>query len=389
MENMGLGCFRVLDFTTAEAGPICSEYLSLMGLDVIRIDLPSARNMAKDDAYFFVAENLNKKCITVNYETEDGKALLRKLIDKADVIVENRAFGFMEKLGCGYEEVKKTNPRLVWCAIKPYAKGSPWQDAAWNCTTVDAMGTATYLTGYIGGIPVEPGPQLSNLSACGYAATGILAALYDRENTGKGQYVEVSMQDAVIAHARSAFEKFSVNHIVTRVGNAFPTVPDMVPMNLFRTKGEGPEDWALIGCMGEPMVKLLFHAMGRDDLLENPKFDTFEHRSENSQELEQIIADFAVQYEKYDLMELLLGKNRIVSSAVFTTHDVINAPDLREIGLVKKIEDEELGEMWLPACPGIFHGIETTAANPGRPGDANAEVFSEVLGLTGEVAGSN
>ncbi len=378
MESMGLDIFRVIDFTTREAGPICSEYLALMGMEVIRVDLPKAKNMSKDDQYYFVAENLNKKCVTIDYETEEGKVLLRKLIEKADVLVENRPFGYMERIGCGYDELKEKNPRLVYCAIKPYGKGSPWQDAAWDCSTVDAIGTATFLTGYIGGIPVEPGPQLSNVSTCGFASTGICAALYDRENTGKGQYLEVSMQDAVLAHARSAFEKYSINGVVTRVGNCFPTVPDMVPMDLFRTKGEGPEDWALIGCMGEGMVELLFNAMGRPELLQDPRFDTFDHRNENKDELRDIIAEFAVQYEKNELMELLLGKNRIVASAVFTTHDVVSAPDLREIGLMHKIEDELLGDMWLPGCAGLFRDIPLPATNPGRPGDANEEILGKL-----------
>lgn len=379
MDKMGLDGYLVIDFTTKEAGPICSEYLGLLGMNVIRVDHPSAKDMKESDQYYFVADNLNKRCVTVDYDTEEGKQILFRMISKADVIIENRPFGFMENLGCGWEQVKDANPKLVYCAIKPYTKESPWANAAWNPTTVDAMGGSTYLTGYIGGIPVEPGPQLSDVSTCGYAATAILAALYHREDTGKGDYVEVSMQDAIIAHARSAYEKFSINGIVTRVGNGFPTLPDMVPMSMFRTKGEGPEDWAMIGCLGEPMVKTLFEAMGKPELYEDPRFDTFEHRLDNKQELLDMIQEFALQYQKDDLMEFLLGQKRLVCAAVCTTKDVIENEDFKKIGFVHTIEDQ-LGNMDLPGCAGVFHGVEPVAVKgPGRPGDANEEVFAELF----------
>ena len=379
MAKMGLDGFVVIDFTTKEAGPICSEYLGLIGMNVIRVDHPSIKNMSKNDEYYFVADNLNKKCVTIDYDTKEGKEQLFNLIASADVLIENRPFGFMESLGCSYDEIKKVNNKIVYCAIKPYTKGSPWANAAWNPTTVDAMGGSTYLTGYVGGIPVEPGPQLSDLSTCGYAATGILAALYQREETGFGQYIEASMQDAIVAHARSAYEKFSLNGIVTRVGNNFPTLPDMVPMSLFHTKGEGPEDWAMIGCMGDKMVETLCETMGMPELYTDPRFDTFEHRLDNKDEMLKIIQDYALQFEKNDLMENLLGNKRLVCAAVCTTKDVVESDDLKKIGFVHTIKDEKLGEMNLPGCAGVFHGVESVpVVGPGRPGDANDEVLSKL-----------
>lgn len=379
MSEMGLSKITVIDFTTKEAGPICSEYLGFVGMNVIRVDHPSAKDMDRDEKYYFVADNLNKKCVTIDYETEEGKKLLFKLISKADVLVENRPFGFMEDLGCGWEQLKVVNPKLVFCAIKPYTKGSPWANAAWNPTTVDAMGLATYLTGYVGGVPVEPGPQLSDLSTCGYAATAVMGALWQREETGLGQYIEVSMQDSVAAHGRSAFEKFALDGIVTRVGNNFPTLPDMVPMSLFRTKGEGPEDWAMIGCLGEPMVAQLYEAMGKPELAQDPRFDSFEHRLENKDALIELIQEWALNYQKDDLMEYLLGEKRMVCASVCTTADVVNSEDLKKIGFVHTIEDEELGSMNLPGCAGIFHDVEPVKIfNPGRPGDANDEVFKDL-----------
>ena len=375
MESMGLDGYKVIDFTTADAGPICSEYLALLGLSVIRVDFPLNREMTKDEKSSFITDNLNKKSVTLDYRTPEGKALLKKVLEKADVLIENRPFGFMEELGLGYEEIKKCNPRIVWCAIKPYPKGSIWQSAAWDCSTVSAMSGATYLTGYKGCIPTEPGPNLPNVGVCGYAATGILSALYDRENTGRGAYIEAIMQEAIMAQERSCFEKYHLQGSNIRVGNGFPTVPKMAPIDMFHTKGGGPEDWILIACLEEQMVKKLFEAMGRPDMINDPKFDTIDHRDENLEELKKIIAEFAAGYDKFELMELLLGKNRIISSVVFTTNDIVTAHDLRALGTIQRVVDPDLGEMWLPGCAGIFHGIEMNITSPGRPGCANDEIF--------------
>lgn len=381
MSEMGLGKYTVIDFTTMKAGSICSEYLGLLGMNVIRVDHPSAKEMDKGDKYYFVVDNLNKRCVTVDYDTEEGKKLLFKIIAKADVLVESQPYGFMEQLGCEYEALKDVNPGLVYCSIVPYSKSSPWAKAAWNPTTVDAMGGSTYLTGYVGGIPVEPGPQLSDLSACGYAGTAIMGALWKREETGLGQFIEVSMQDSIIAHARSAYEKYALDGIVARVGNNFPTLPDMVPMSLFHTKGEGPEDWAMIGCLGDKMVEILYNAMGRPELMQDPRFDNFEHRLENKDALLAIIQEWALNYQKDDLMEFLLGGNRLPCASVCTTYDVVNSEDLKKIGFVHTVEDAELGSMNLPGNAGIFHDIDPVpVVNPGRPGDANEEVFKELFG---------
>jgi len=370
MEQMGLRNFIVVDFTTKEAGPIASEYLGFLGMQVIRVDHPSIKDQKKSDEYYYVANNLNKTCITIDYETKDGQKQLFELLSKADVLIENRAFGFMESLGCNYDEVKKVNDRIVYCSIKPYTKNSPWANAAWNPTTVDAMGGSTYLTGYVGGIPTEPGPQLSDLSTCGYAATGILAALYQRENTGKGQFIEASMQDAIVAHARSAYEKFTLNGVVTRVGNNFPTLPDMVPMSLFKTKGEGPEDWAMIGCLGDKMVETLFDAMEMPELKTDPRFIDFPSRLEHKDELLEIIQKWAINYNKDDLMEFLLGKNRLVCASVCTTSDVIHSDDLKKIGFVHTIHDDKLGDMNLPGFPSVFHGVDPVEITAPKACDA-------------------
>lgn len=377
MENRSLSDFLVIDFTDGEYGATCAEYLALVGMNVVRIDAPRAEKLAAADRYAYIVNNLNKKSVSIDVETPEGRELVWRLIDKADVFIHNRTAAKIEALGFTYDAARIRNPRLVYCNIPAFGTGSPWQDVPFSEATVSAAGGGTYLCGYIGGLPVEPGPNLPNISSCGFAVSGICAALYQRELIGEGQYIEVAQQEAVIAHARSAFESYANNGRNIRVGNAFPTVPDMIPMDLFRTKGDNDsEDYAVIGCLGEPMWKQLATAMGREDLLTDPRFAEQSVRAQHKDELTEIISEWASQYTKFELMDYLLRKNRVVCAAVYTIKDVIEAEDLREMGLIQKIDDPELGEMWYPAFPAIYSDLPIRAESPGEIGSGNEAVLS-------------
>jgi len=373
----------ILDFTAGDYGAACTEYLALTGMNVIRIDKPADKEITKEEKYYFITGNLNKKCITLDAETPAGKALMWELIGNADALVENRQPGYMKEIGFDYESVKTRNPGLVYTSIQPFASGSPWAGRRATSSTISAAGGATYLCGQMGGIPVPPGPDLPDFSTCGFAATGIVAALYQREFTGEGQFIEVSMQDAVIAHARSAFEAYHNNKRNIRVGNAFPTVPDMIPMDLFRTKGDNEdEDWAVIGCLGEPMFAQLCKAIGKPELLDDPRFKDMASRAKHKDELTAILSGYAIKFDKFELMSYLLQKNRVICSAVHSIKDMIESEDLRETGLIQKVSDPELGDIWLPAFPAIYSDIEIKAKNPGAPGACNEEIFKELLSLS-------
>jgi crotonobetainyl-CoA:carnitine CoA-transferase CaiB-like acyl-CoA transferase len=191
------------------------------------------------------------------------------------------------------------------------------------------------------------------------------------------------MQDAVIAHARSAFESYSNNGKNIRVGNAFPTVPDMLPMDLFPTKSDGKgENWAVIGCLGEPMFELLCKAMDMPEILEDPRFKDQKIRANHKDELTAIVTEWASKFTSFELMDYLLRKNRVVCSAVYTIQNLIEADDLRNMGLIQKIEDPELGEMWYPAFSAIYSDIDIKAKNPGGINASNEEILTGFLGLS-------
>lgn len=372
--------FTVIDFTSGESGAVCTEYLAMAGMNVIRVEKPGSAE--KRSRYRFITDNLNKTCITLDVEKDEGKEIFSMLLNKADVLVENLQHGGMEQLGFGYETVRAANPRLIYTSLKPFSKGAPWQDYPANRTVVNALGGATYLCGHIGGDPVEPGVDLPDVISGVFGALGICAALYQRELTGEGQSIEISQQASLVALSRSAYEFYSTNRRNNRPGNAFPTMPDMVPMDMYPAKGE--DQWVILGCQGEGMFAKLCEAMGQPELQSDPRFIDPKKRSRYKMELNRIIENWTVKHDKYELMEMLLQERRIVCSAVRSIDDIVNDEEARTLGPLQKVVDEECGEMWIPAMPCNADGINTKVEPPITGDAANSLVFASLLGLSEE-----
>mgnify|MGYP001282237856 FL=1 len=382
MKEENIFCkYTVVDFTRGESGAVCSEYLSMSGMNVIRVIDPASSE--EDNRIRFVVNNLNKTCVRLDVTKPEGRELFYMLIDKADVLVENLPHGEMDALGFGYETLRTRNPRLIYASIKPYAKGSPWENYPANRSVINAMGCATYLCGYTGGDPVEPGVDLPDIISSAYMATGICAALYQREATGEGQSIEVSQQASLIALARSAFEFYDKNRCNNRAGNRFPTMPDMVPMDmLFPAKGEN--QWVIIGCTDDKMFARLCEAIGKPELINDPRFSKENRKSRTKMELYREVEEWTSKHDKYEIMELLALKNRIICAAVRSIDDIVNSEESRRMGPIKKVNDPVAGEMWIPAMPCSSSGIDVEITPPITGEDAKTRVFGNLLGLSRE-----
>ncbi|MCC8061128.1 MAG: CoA transferase [Clostridiales bacterium] len=378
--NNGFNKYTVVDFTTENYGMIAAEYLAMNDFNVIRVEAPRDKaKFKKKEKVAHITYNLNKKCITLNIETEQGKKVFKKLLKKADVLVEDLPYGAMAKLGFGYDQVKEMNPAIVYTSIKPYPEGAPWQDVPATITTVTAMSGVTYLNGYKGYIPMTPGPDLGNTSTAAYAMLGVIACLYRREIDGEGHLVEINQQEALIAHSRSAYGNLYTHGINRRSGNAPATLVSAWPMDMFPSKGEaGKENYVFLGCKDEGMWRKLAEAIDRPELKEDPRFSTWQARKANIKELSAIITEYTMQYDKFELMDKLMKQNRVICSAVQSLEDLMNSDELRDNAIVQKIEDNELGEMWLPAWPFVS---SVNRVNAVAPVVADATVIKD-LGLT-------
>lgn len=345
---------RVLDCTTDDIGPIASEYLAMAGMEVVRVDNPN-RERTRAEQYSFVANNLNKKCVRLNYDTPEGLAVLKEMIAKSDVLIENLTYAQIDRMGLTYDLLKESNPRLIVVSIKMYSRGSRWEDCPADSSILQAMGGACYITGLDEREPLNPGPNLADTSTCAFAATGAVAALIQRLDTGKGQLVEVSAQEAVIAHSRSAYEMYHEYGLNARPGNGFAYFREMAPQNLYRAKGDDSSaDWITLGCPQNREFALFCRTIGREDLIEDPRFATPADRKRNIEELDALISDWTKDKDKNELMDLFLRKNRVVAGAVRSMAESIADKDLLKNGLIQKVETPELGEMWFPTYPANY-----------------------------------
>src|ERR1700719_3060079 len=204
---------KVLDLTQFEAGPSCTEALAWLGAEVVKLENPRSGDPGRalggkpgvDDPYFLLF-NANKKSITVNLKDPKGLALVKDLASKADVMVENFAPGAIERLGLGYDVISKINPSIIYCQVKGFGEGSPYEKNLAFDMIAQACGGTMSITGEPDGPPIKPGPSLGDTGTGMTMAISILGALYERRATGKGRRLQVAMQDAMLHYIRIAFQ---------------------------------------------------------------------------------------------------------------------------------------------------------------------------------------
>src|ERR1700751_2357734 len=205
---------RVVDFTQFEAGPSCTEVLAWLGAEVVKIENPGGGYPGRrlrpgqpdDDPWYFHQFNANKKSVTLNLKSPRGLEIVKDLLKKADVTVENMAPGTIERLGLGYNVVRELNPRIVYCQVKGFGEGSPYEKNLAFDMIAQAAGGTMSVTGEPDGPPCKPGPSPGDTGTGMLMAISILGALYERRTTGKGRRLQVAMQDAMLHYIRFAFQ---------------------------------------------------------------------------------------------------------------------------------------------------------------------------------------
>jgi formyl-CoA transferase len=334
---------RIVDMTHNQAGPACTQVLAWLGADVIKLEEPgkgdAARSNARDipgqDSVFFLLLNANKKSITLNLKKPDGKALFKKLITSCDVLVENFSPGALDRLGLGYEALSALNPRLVFATIKGFGTYGPYAGYKSFEPVAQAMGGAMCASGF------EDSPPMFSWAAVGdsgtgmHCAIGILAALEQRHRTGRGQIVEVSMQDAVLNLMRvNMREHIRMGGVPPRTGNQLMR---NVPGTSYPCHPGGTNDYVYIHCP-EPMWPAFAKAIGRADLIEDERFRTADGRWQERDALNAIIEQWTRQHTKHEAMRIVGGAG-VPCGACQDMGDVLNDPHLREREMVVDVDD--------------------------------------------------
>src|SRR5437763_15281839 len=269
---------RVIDFTHDEAGPACTQLLAWLGADVIKIENPKGGDRARRlwnsdnpelDSFFFLLLNSNKRSTVIDLKSADGKEIARRLIKEADVVAENLGPGVMDRLGLGWDAVKKLNPRAIFASVKGFGSYGPYSGL--NCFDPVAQATsgAMSVTGEAGGTPLVNGANIGDSGTGMHLALAILAALVQRGRTGKGQLVEVAMQEAVLNLNRVKFTGTpATSEPQRRSGNRSPTGGYS---DLIRCAGGGGDDYIyIIGAPDNPeMFNAAMEVIGRPELKED------------------------------------------------------------------------------------------------------------------------
>ena len=260
MDGVGveLDCLegvRVVDFTQFEAGPSCTEALAWLGAEVVKIENPTTGDPGRrlrpgqpdDDPWYFHQFNANKKSVTLNLKSPRGLEIVKELLKKADVTVENMAPGTIERLGLGYDAVKELNPGIVYCQVKGFGTGSPYEKNLAFDMIAQAAGGPTSVTGYGDRPPVKPGPSFGDTGTGMLMAISILGALHKRPRTGKGQRLQVAMQDAMIHYMRVPFSRTQLSGQPQLRGGSDRSQPGgLVPSALYPCKPGGPNDYVYV-----------------------------------------------------------------------------------------------------------------------------------------------
>ena len=383
---------RVVDFTQFEAGPSCTEALAWLGAEVVKVENPRIGDPGRrlrpgqpdDDPYYFQQFNANKKSITVNLKSPEGLALVKDLLRKADIAVENMAPGTIERLGLGYDDVKALNPGIIFCQIKGFGEGSPYETNLAFDMIAQATGGTISVTGEKGRQPVKPGLSLGDTGTGMTMAVTILAALRKRDKTGEGCRLQVAMQDAMMHYMRTNFATQArtgkaVERDGTRSGGG-----GNAPSGLYPCAPGGPNDyvWIMTSRANPEHWSRLCKVMGREELIADPRFATPALRVKNDPELDQIITAWTRARTKHEAMALV-GSAGIPAGAVLDTMELQNEPSFEKRGIMQVMEHKNYSGFKMPSWPVRINGKPPAVKASPILGEHTAEVLNGWLGLGG------
>jgi len=400
MDGMGveLDCLegvRIVDFTQFEAGPSCTEALAWLGAEVVKIENPKTGDPGRrlqpgrpdNDPWYFHQFNANKKSVTLNLKSPRGLEIVKEMLKKADVTVENMAPRTIERLGLGYDVVKELNPGIVYCQVKGFGEGSPYEKNLAFDMIAQAAGGPISVTGDGDRPPVKPGPSFGDTGTGMLMAISILAALHQRHRTGKGRRLQVAMQDAMVHYMRVPFSRTQLSGQAQIRGGSSRSSAMLAPSALYPCKPGGPNDYVYVftsRANPEHWTRLL-KAIDREDLIGDTRYDTGPARGERAAEVDEIIATWTRQHTKEEAMKII-GEAGVPAGAVFDTLELLNDPSLAERGIMQKIEHPTTGKLTVPAWPVRFDGDPPRVKPSPLLGQHNAEVLGGWLGIgTAEV----
>ena len=388
---------RVVDLTQFEAGPTCTEALAWLGAEVVKIENPKSgdpgRRIASTDAkahdsFYFKILNANKKSATVDLKTPEGVRLVKELVKKADVFAENLAPGTIERLGLGYDVLKEINPGIIYCQVKGFGEGSPYERSLAFDMIAQASGGTMSVTGEPGRQPCKPGATIGDTGTGMLMAISVLGALYEKQATGKGRRLQLAMQDACMHYIRTSFAVMNQQgnkKAAPRMG-AQSTSGAPAPCGIYPTKPGGYNDYVYIFCSRanpEHWDRLL-KVIGREDLLGDPRFATNEDRNKNEDFINEVITEWTQNHTKEEAMQII-GAAGVPAGAIHDTLELQNDQSFQKRGIMQTMHHPD-GDWVCESWPVRFDGRPPELRPSPKLGQHTDEVFVSWLGLSnGEI----
>jgi CoA:oxalate CoA-transferase len=367
----------VLDLTQIYNGPYATFLMAQAGAEVIKVEPPGGEHLRKRQgasgaAMPFAMLNANKRTMTLDLKSPQGRELLLRLASKADVLVENFAPGVMERLGLTEAVLRQANPKIVLASSSGYGKSGPYRDYPAMDLTVQAMTGVIDTTGYPDRPPVKSGPAMADFLAGIHLFGAVAAALLARERTGEPQTVEVSMMEAVYPTLASSLGLYygSAGEAPMRTGNRH-TGMSLCPYNVYPTS----DGYVAIITNNDQHWQWLVEALGCRQLAADPRLQTVKGRVDHMDEVDAAIAEVTRGYDKASLFSLLI-KHRVPCAPVRTVTEVIDDPHLHARGSLQWIDHPEYGRIVVPSSPLRFAGGKNT---PYRPSAAKGEHTDAIL----------
>ncbi|MGR6922396.1 formyl-CoA transferase [[Actinomadura] parvosata] len=389
---------RVLDMTHVQSGPSATQMLAWLGADVVKLEAPTGditrqqlRDLPDVDSLYFTMLNCNKRSITLNMKSERGKEIFTELVKSADILVENFGPGAVDRMGFPWERLQELNPRLIYASIKGFGPGRYAKFKAYE-VIAQAMGGSMSTTGFEEGPPLATGAQIGDSGTGIHAVAGILAALYQRERSGRGQRVQVAMQHAVLNLCRVKLrDQQRLAHGPLR---EYPnkTFGDEVPRS-GNASGGGQPGWAVRCAPGGPNDyiyvivqpvgwKPIASIIGRPELADDPEWATPEARLPKLDKMFQLIEEWTIRHDKWAVLDRLNAEN-IPCGPILSTKELVEDESLREEGIVVKVEHPTRGEFVTVGSPLQLSDSPVEVRTPPLLGEHNQEIYGE-LGVSAD-----
>ena len=386
MPLQPLDNIRVIDVSSFLAGPFCSTQLAEFGAQVYKVELPRIGDPLRrfgtitknGDSLPWLSECRNKKSITLDMRTPEGVRLMKRLVEQADVFVENFQPGTLEKWGLGWDTLKEINPKLVMVRISGYGQTGPYRDRPGFGRIANAFGGLSFLAGYPDRPPVTPGSAtIPDYMAGLYGALGVLLALQARHRTGRGQMIDIGLYEPIFRILDEIAPAYSYKGLVRqRMG---PATVNVVPHSHYPTK-DGR--WIAIACTNDKIYQRLAVAMGEPHMAEPQNWGTLANRERDRAKVDAHVGEWTKKHDRAELLRICEAA-QVPCGPIYSIDEIFEDPQYQSRGNILRMQDERVGELPIPNL------VPRLSDTPGsvkwlgpKLGEHNDEVFQGMLGLT-------